>query len=67
LSVAHEFASHIPAGLVGINLPTTGVEYQAPFGGWNNSGGPFPEAGPRAFEFYTRTKTVAVSGGAQPT
>jgi acyl-CoA reductase-like NAD-dependent aldehyde dehydrogenase len=64
LPVAHEFARRIPAGLVSINLPTTGVEYQAPFGGWNYSGGPFPEAGPRACEFYTRTKTVAVCDGA---
>jgi aldehyde dehydrogenase (NAD+) len=52
----------VPAGLVNVNLPTTGVEYQAPFGGWNLSGGPFPEAGDRAHEFYTRSKTVAVSG-----
>jgi alpha-ketoglutaric semialdehyde dehydrogenase len=62
LSVAYAFAGHVPAGMVSINLPTTGVEYQAPFGGWNLSGGPFPEAGPRAYEFYTRSKTVAISG-----
>ncbi len=62
LDLAHEFARRVPAGLVNVNLPTTGVEYQAPFGGWNFSGGPFPEAGDRAHEFYTRSKTVAVSG-----
>jgi alpha-ketoglutaric semialdehyde dehydrogenase len=61
LAAGHAFARRVPAGMVSINLPTTGVEYQAPFGGWNQSGGPFPEAGPRAFEFYTRTKTVAIS------
>ncbi len=62
LDLAHAFARRVPAGLVNVNLPTTGVEYQAPFGGWNLSGGPFPEAGDRAHEFYTRSKTVAVSG-----
>jgi alpha-ketoglutaric semialdehyde dehydrogenase len=62
LDLAQEFARRVPAGLVNVNLPTTGVEYQAPFGGWNLSGGPFPEAGDRAHEFYTRSKTVAVSG-----
>ena len=62
LDLAQAFARRVPAGLVSVNLPTTGVEYQAPFGGWNLSGGPFPEAGDRAHEFYTRSKTVAVSG-----
>jgi acyl-CoA reductase-like NAD-dependent aldehyde dehydrogenase len=61
LSMGHAFARRVSAGMVSINLPTTGVEYQAPFGGWNHSGGPFPEAGPRAYEFYTRSKTVAIS------
>jgi aldehyde dehydrogenase (NAD+) len=59
-----ERMNYIAGHWVSINLPTTGVEYQAPFGGWNYSGGPFPEAGPRACEFYTRTKTVAVCDGA---
>jgi acyl-CoA reductase-like NAD-dependent aldehyde dehydrogenase len=63
LGLAHSFARRVPAGLVSINLPTTGVEYQAPFGGWNMSGGAFPEAGGRAHEFYTRTKTVAINPG----
>jgi acyl-CoA reductase-like NAD-dependent aldehyde dehydrogenase len=61
LSAAHAFARRVPAGMVSVNLPTTGVEYQAPFGGWNQSGGPFTEAGPHAFAFYTRSKTVAIS------
>jgi acyl-CoA reductase-like NAD-dependent aldehyde dehydrogenase len=46
LDLAQEFARRVPAGLVNVNL----------------SGGPFPEAGDRAHEFYTRVKTVAVSG-----
>jgi acyl-CoA reductase-like NAD-dependent aldehyde dehydrogenase len=34
---------------------------RAPFGGWNLSGGPFPEAGAGALDFFTRRKTVAMS------
>jgi acyl-CoA reductase-like NAD-dependent aldehyde dehydrogenase len=60
LDLAREFVRRAPAGLVNVNLPTTGVEYQAEFGGWNNSGGAFPEAGQTATRFYTRTKTVAI-------
>ncbi|TWG98577.1 aldehyde dehydrogenase (NAD+) [Nocardioides sp. J9] len=61
LRVAERFVAGAEAGLIGVNLPTTGVEFQVPFGGWNNSGGPFPEAGPSARDFYTRNKTVAVN------
>jgi acyl-CoA reductase-like NAD-dependent aldehyde dehydrogenase len=60
LDAANEFAQRAPAGVVNINLPTTGVEFQASFGGWNLSGGPFPEAGERALDFYTRAKTIAM-------
>jgi alpha-ketoglutaric semialdehyde dehydrogenase len=59
LDLAHTFAQRAEAGLVNVNLPTTGVEYQAPFGGWNQSGGPFPEAGQTALDFFTRRKTIA--------
>jgi len=62
LDLTQSFVRRARAGLVSVNLPTTGVEYQAPFGGWNLSGGPFPEAGIGAVDFYTRTKTVAISG-----
>jgi hypothetical protein len=34
---------------------------QAPFGGWNQSRGPFPEAGQTALDFFTRRKTIAFS------
>jgi aldehyde dehydrogenase (NAD+) len=58
---AQTFLRLAQAGLVSINLPTTGVEYQASFGGWNLSGGLCPEAGAGALDFYTRTKTLAIS------
>lgn len=61
IDLALDFAHRVPAGLVNVNLPTTGVEYQAPFGGWNLSGGPFPEAGSAGLTFYTRHKTIAIS------
>jgi acyl-CoA reductase-like NAD-dependent aldehyde dehydrogenase len=61
LDLASEFTRRAEAGLVSVNLPTTGVEYQAPFGGWNASGGPFPEAGPTALDFFTRRKTIALA------
>lgn len=61
LDLTQSFVRRARAGLVSVNLPTTGVEYQAPFGGWNLSGGPFPEAGTDAVDFYTRTKTVAIN------
>jgi aldehyde dehydrogenase (NAD+) len=61
LDLARAFVRHAEAGLVNVNLPTSGVEFQAPFGGWNLSGGPFPEAGSNALDFFTRRKTVATS------
>jgi aldehyde dehydrogenase (NAD+) len=64
LGEAQAFLERAQAGLVSINLPTTGVEHQAAFGGWNLSGGPFPEGGPRALDFYTRVKTTAVFSAA---
>lgn len=60
MNLAQAFTQRVSAGLVNVNLPTTGVEFQAPFGGWNMSGGPFAEAGEGAFAFYTRIKTVAI-------
>jgi alpha-ketoglutaric semialdehyde dehydrogenase len=61
LDDATTFVEDAPVGMASVNLPTTGVEYQAPFGGWGFSGGPFPEAGPNALAFYTKSKTVAIA------
>jgi acyl-CoA reductase-like NAD-dependent aldehyde dehydrogenase len=65
LNVAMSFIDRAPVGMVSVNLPTTGVEYQAPFGGWHLSGGPFPEAGPSALDFYSRNKTIAIASQAE--
>jgi acyl-CoA reductase-like NAD-dependent aldehyde dehydrogenase len=60
LAKAHAFTERVEAGLVMVNLPTVGVEYQAPFGGTKASGTAFKEQGKAAVEFYTETRTVAM-------
>ncbi len=63
LSSANRFAREIKAGIVGVNLPTAGVEYQAPFGGMKGSGSAFKEQGQAALEFYSQVKSVAMYYG----
>jgi aldehyde dehydrogenase (NAD+) len=53
-----EYASQIEAGLVTVNLPSAGVEYQLPFGGTKDSSFGPKEQGPAALDFYTDYKTV---------
>lgn len=50
----------IEAGLVTVNLPSAGVEYQLPFGGTKDSSFGPKEQGPAALEFYSDFKTVYV-------
>lgn len=53
------FARYAEAGVVKINLPTTGNAYNAPFGGMKlSSTATYREAGREAMAFYTRSKTV---------
>ncbi|MGE5198450.1 MAG: aldehyde dehydrogenase family protein [Rhodospirillaceae bacterium] len=58
LSRAFEFIHRIEAGLVTVNLPSAGVEYQLPFGGTKESSVGPKEQGPHALDFYTDWKTV---------
>lgn len=58
LSRAFEFIQRIEAGLVTVNLPSAGVEYQLPFGGSKDSSFGPKEQGPGALDFYTDWKTV---------
>ena len=61
LSSALEFADRVEAGVVKINKMTTGLELQAPFGGFKKSStNSFKEQGVEAIDFYTRIKTVYV-------
>jgi acyl-CoA reductase-like NAD-dependent aldehyde dehydrogenase len=58
LTRVHEFLNRIEAGLITVNLPTAGVEYQLPFGGTKESSFGMREQGPAALDFYTETRTV---------
>jgi aldehyde dehydrogenase (NAD+) len=58
LSRAFDFITRVEAGLVTVNLPSAGVEYQLPFGGTKASSLGPKEQGPHALDFYTDWKTV---------
>jgi aldehyde dehydrogenase (NAD+) len=58
LTRVHQFVNRIEAGLITVNLPTAGVEYQLPFGGTKESSFGMREQGPLALDFYTETRTV---------
>jgi aldehyde dehydrogenase (NAD+) len=60
LKYAHEFMSRSESGLVNVNLPTAGLEFQVPFGGNKESGVGGREQGPAALDFYSSWKTLAV-------
>jgi acyl-CoA reductase-like NAD-dependent aldehyde dehydrogenase len=56
---AQYFTRHMEAGIVKINRPTTGVAYNAPFGGVKmSSTATYREAGRAAVDFYTQEKTI---------
>ena len=54
----HQYINRIDAGLITVNLPTAGVEYQLPFGGTKESSFGMREQGPLALDFYTESRTV---------
>ncbi len=58
LTRVHQFINGIEAGLITVNLPTAGVEYQLPFGGTKESSFGMREQGPLALDFYTESRTV---------
>jgi len=58
LSKAMDYIYRAEAGLLTINLPSAGVEYQLPFGGTKDSSFGPKEQGPAAFDFYSDFKTV---------
>ncbi len=58
LTRIHQFINRIEAGLITVNLPTAGVEYQLPFGGTKESSFGMREQGPQAVDFYSETRTV---------
>ena len=60
LRYAHEFAARSHTGLVNVNLPTAGLEFQVPFGGNKESGVGGREQGSAALDFYSAWKTVSI-------
>ncbi len=58
LARVFEFIQRSEAGLLTVNLPSAGVEYQLPFGGTKDSSFGPKEQGPAAMEFYSDYKTV---------
>src|SRR5438445_12599 len=58
LSRVFEFVYSMEAGLLTVNLPSAGVEYQLPFGGSKESSFGPKEQGPAAMEFYSDYKTI---------
>ena len=57
LSRAFDYIYRAEAGLLTVNLPSAGVEYQLPFGGTKDSSFGPKEQGPAALEFYSDYKT----------
>ena len=58
VSRVFDFVYGAEAGLLTVNLPSAGVEYQLPFGGTKESSFGPKEQGPAALEFYSDFKTV---------
>ena len=58
LKQAERFKRELQAGMVMVNLPTAGVDLNAPFGGTKGSSFGPREQGPYAREFYTKFKTI---------
>lgn len=58
VSRVFDFVYGMEAGLLTVNLPSAGVEYQLPFGGTKDSSFGPKEQGPAALEFYSDYKTV---------
>ena len=58
LSRAFDFIYGMEAGLLTVNLPSAGVEYQLPFGGTKDSSFGPKEQGPAAMDFYSDFKTI---------
>jgi aldehyde dehydrogenase (NAD+) len=60
LSRVFEYVYRMEAGLLTVNLPSAGVEYQLPFGGTKESSFGPKEQGPAALDFYSDYKTVYI-------
>jgi len=62
IATAMDFVRRIDAGVIHVNNPTAGLEYQLPFGGCKASSSGYREMGTTALDFYSLVKTVYVDG-----
>jgi aldehyde dehydrogenase (NAD+) len=60
LSRALTLTEQLDAGMVRVNAPTSGVDFQAPFGGAKQSSYGPREQGLAARDFYTETRTITI-------
>jgi acyl-CoA reductase-like NAD-dependent aldehyde dehydrogenase len=58
LNKVFNYINRIEAGLIIVNLPSAGVEYQLPFGGTKASSTGYREQGSVAVDFYSELRTV---------
>lgn len=58
LSTALRVTRHLDAGMIRVNAPTSGVDFQAPFGGAKESSYGPREQGMAARAFYTESRTI---------
>ena len=58
LNRTFDYINQIEAGLIIVNLPSAGVEYQLPFGGTKASSTGYREQGSVAIDFYSELRTV---------
>lgn len=58
LNRTFDYINQIDAGLIIVNLPSAGVEYQLPFGGTKASSTGYREQGSVAIDFYSELRTV---------
>lgn len=59
LATAAAFGDQVVAGVLNVNLPTTGLEPQVPFGGLKSSGSGPKELGPTALTFFSTETVIA--------
>jgi aldehyde dehydrogenase (NAD+) len=60
LTRALMMTDQLDAGMIRVNAPTSGVDFQAPFGGAKQSSYGPREQGLAARDFYTETRTVTI-------
>ncbi|MDQ0216023.1 aldehyde dehydrogenase (NAD+) [Oikeobacillus pervagus] len=60
INKAMQFIDNVEVGMVRVNQETSGVEYQAPFGGMKWSSSHTREQGQAALDFYSQVKTCAI-------